>query len=253
MGWEDVEAPQQQQAQAQAEPQHWRERAAARQRYWSLSHGFQMGRKLATWGEADAEGQDGAAVAAAEAATQAAEAAGAAGIAGIAGSDSARKRVLTGALCLLACLPAAPWACFSSCPIGGAACACHLRCQVASSCANPALACQRPTPLCCWPAPLLAPPSAARDHSPSKRSPLPMPEDEDGQLQVGVLGDCFTPKQYADSQALLWSMGEGAELLLQRKPAFRDREAAACLLTHTAQRRSLRFVCVICRRPYGAA
>jgi hypothetical protein len=37
--------------------QHWRERAAARQRYWSLSHGFQMGRKLAAWGEEDGQQQ----------------------------------------------------------------------------------------------------------------------------------------------------------------------------------------------------
>ena len=33
--------------------EHWRERAARRQKYWSLSHGFQMGRKLAQWGEND--------------------------------------------------------------------------------------------------------------------------------------------------------------------------------------------------------
>lgn len=56
MGWEDVEqaspghAPQQGQQQ-QAAPQHWRQRAAQRQKYWSVSHGFQMGRKLAAWGE----------------------------------------------------------------------------------------------------------------------------------------------------------------------------------------------------------
>ena len=31
--------------------QHWRERAAQRQRYWSLSHGFQRGRALADWGK----------------------------------------------------------------------------------------------------------------------------------------------------------------------------------------------------------
>ncbi|KAK9830500.1 hypothetical protein WJX72_012105 [[Myrmecia] bisecta] len=33
---------------------HWRERAAQRQKYWSLSHGFQFGRKLADWGKPDA-------------------------------------------------------------------------------------------------------------------------------------------------------------------------------------------------------
>lgn len=35
--------------------EHWRERAARRQKYWSLSHGFQMGRKLAQWGENEGE------------------------------------------------------------------------------------------------------------------------------------------------------------------------------------------------------
>ena len=46
-----------QQVQQAQQAQHWRERAAARQRYWSLSHGFQMGRKLATWGEQEEQGQ----------------------------------------------------------------------------------------------------------------------------------------------------------------------------------------------------
>ncbi|KAL4452206.1 hypothetical protein ABPG75_007868 [Micractinium tetrahymenae] len=60
LGWEDVEQDspgraEQQRQQQGAAPQHWRQRAAQRQKYWSLSHGFQMGRKLATWGEGDAE------------------------------------------------------------------------------------------------------------------------------------------------------------------------------------------------------
>lgn len=33
------------------QPQHWRERMAARQKFWSTSHGFRMGRKLGDWGE----------------------------------------------------------------------------------------------------------------------------------------------------------------------------------------------------------
>lgn len=38
--------------------EHWRERAARRQKYWSLSHGFRMGKKLAQWGEqGDEEGE----------------------------------------------------------------------------------------------------------------------------------------------------------------------------------------------------
>eukprot|EP00887_Chlorella_sp_A99_P002071 scaffold21.g2071.t1 len=58
--WEDVEVeaaatggapePEPQQAAGQL---HWRERAAQRQKYWSLSHGFKGGRKLAAWGQAE--------------------------------------------------------------------------------------------------------------------------------------------------------------------------------------------------------
>lgn len=40
------------------QPQHWRARAAARQRYWSLSHGFQMGRKLTSWADQEQEEQE---------------------------------------------------------------------------------------------------------------------------------------------------------------------------------------------------
>ncbi|KAK9861414.1 hypothetical protein WJX84_011927 [Apatococcus fuscideae] len=45
-----------------AKPLHWRERAAQRQKYWSLSHGFQFGRKLGDWGKDD-QNEDVAAVA----------------------------------------------------------------------------------------------------------------------------------------------------------------------------------------------
>ncbi|KAL4441195.1 hypothetical protein ABPG77_011432 [Micractinium sp. CCAP 211/92] len=60
LGWEDVEQAspthaQQEGQQQQGPPQHWRQRAAQRQKYWSLSHGFQMGRKLAAWGEGEPE------------------------------------------------------------------------------------------------------------------------------------------------------------------------------------------------------
>ena len=34
-----------------AAPVHWRQRAAERQRFWSRTHGFQMGRKLGDWSE----------------------------------------------------------------------------------------------------------------------------------------------------------------------------------------------------------
>ena len=39
-------------------PEHWRDRMHARQKYWSLSHGFQFGRKLADWGKGNAHQQD---------------------------------------------------------------------------------------------------------------------------------------------------------------------------------------------------
>lgn len=60
LGWEDIEQAspsqaQQEGQQQQGAPQHWRQRAAQRQKYWSLSHGFQMGRKLAAWGEGEPE------------------------------------------------------------------------------------------------------------------------------------------------------------------------------------------------------
>ncbi|KAK9819017.1 hypothetical protein WJX74_004467 [Apatococcus lobatus] len=44
-----------------AKPLHWRERARQRQKYWSLSHGFQFGRKLGDWGKDD-ENEDVAAI-----------------------------------------------------------------------------------------------------------------------------------------------------------------------------------------------
>ena len=34
-------------------PRDWRERMAQRQKFWSMSHGFQFGRKLADWGKGD--------------------------------------------------------------------------------------------------------------------------------------------------------------------------------------------------------
>ncbi|UPQ98789.1 XPG/Rad2 endonuclease [Chloropicon primus] len=37
----------------QAAPVHWRQRAAERQKFWSRTHGFQMGRKLGDWSEQD--------------------------------------------------------------------------------------------------------------------------------------------------------------------------------------------------------
>lgn len=60
MGWEDVEeaagaAPGGGQQQQQAEAEHWRARAARRQRYWSLSHGFKLGSKLGDWSKGDRE------------------------------------------------------------------------------------------------------------------------------------------------------------------------------------------------------
>lgn len=83
MDWEDVDAgaPGSQQAQ---QAQHWRERAAARQRYWSMSHGFQMGRKLAAWGEQGEQGQAGEEAGGQEAA--AVEAAAAAAVVAAAGA-----------------------------------------------------------------------------------------------------------------------------------------------------------------------
>lgn len=50
--WEDVEE-EKLTPQSQQQTQHWRERAAQRQKYWSLSHGFQMGRKLGEWGDSE--------------------------------------------------------------------------------------------------------------------------------------------------------------------------------------------------------
>lgn len=38
-------------------PSNWRERAATRQKFWSLAHGFKMGRKLSEWA-AEEEGKD---------------------------------------------------------------------------------------------------------------------------------------------------------------------------------------------------
>lgn len=65
LGWEDIEeeapldpgsAGRDDNGSAGGEGnEHWRERAARRQKYWSLSHGFQMGRKLAQWGENEGE------------------------------------------------------------------------------------------------------------------------------------------------------------------------------------------------------
>lgn len=37
---------------------HWRQRAADRQKFWSLSHGFKLGRSLAKWGEHDDDHDD---------------------------------------------------------------------------------------------------------------------------------------------------------------------------------------------------
>lgn len=88
--WEDVDAPPCTASQ-QEQQEHWRERAAARQRYWSLSHGFQMGRKLAAWGEAGQEE-----VAAGEAAAAAAAEAEAEAEAGPQDGGSARKREIMG-------------------------------------------------------------------------------------------------------------------------------------------------------------
>ena len=43
----------------QAAPVHWRQRAAERQKFWSRTHGFQMGRKLGDWsGEQNKEGDE---------------------------------------------------------------------------------------------------------------------------------------------------------------------------------------------------
>eukprot|EP00803_Ostreobium_quekettii_P004915 evm.model.scf_615.3 EVM.evm.TU.scf_615.3 scf_615:20234-34220(+) len=68
--WEDVGAQQEvdvpkasgdkdQLHRSQQPPSSWRERAAQRQKYWSLSHGFRFGRKLAQWGQHDAGEGDG--------------------------------------------------------------------------------------------------------------------------------------------------------------------------------------------------
>ncbi|GAB4814523.1 hypothetical protein N2152v2_001569 [Parachlorella kessleri] len=60
--WEDVggetdgaaaAAPSEANDAADLRKRHWRERAAQRQRFWSLSHGFQRGRALADWGKED--------------------------------------------------------------------------------------------------------------------------------------------------------------------------------------------------------
>ncbi|GLI68761.1 hypothetical protein VaNZ11_013252, partial [Volvox africanus] len=63
--WEDVEVEAAAPSMAAAtialtsgRPRDWRERMAVRQKLWSTSHGFRMGRKLADWGNADAEGQN---------------------------------------------------------------------------------------------------------------------------------------------------------------------------------------------------
>ena len=90
--WEDVDAPGSGGSGGDKDAQHWRERAAARQRYWSLSHGFQMGRKLATWGEQEAQGAGGGAGAAQQAQEQQEEAGD--------GGGSARK-ALIGEACRL--------------------------------------------------------------------------------------------------------------------------------------------------------
>ncbi len=92
LDWEDVDVGAEQLQQAE-QPQHWRERAAARQRYWSLSHGFQMGRKLAAWGEQEEQGQAGEQAGGQEAPAAPAAAAGAGG--GLA-STPPRKKGLIG-------------------------------------------------------------------------------------------------------------------------------------------------------------
>lgn len=103
MGWEDVDAP----AGAappgsqpqQQEAEHWRARAAQRQRYWSLSHGFKLGSKLGDWSKADHDAADAAeaAEAAATAGGRADEGEAAAAEAADEGGGSARKRGLLGA------------------------------------------------------------------------------------------------------------------------------------------------------------
>ena len=54
LDWEDVDAPPSsadKQAADEQSAQHWRERMARRQRYWSMNHGFKLGRKLGDWGQ----------------------------------------------------------------------------------------------------------------------------------------------------------------------------------------------------------